>query len=170
MVSDRIAIIEGDITKLQVDAIANAANEALMPGGGVCGAIFRAAGAGLLDECRTLKHCDPGDAKITKGYNLPARYILHTVGPIWKGGKYNEDELLASCYRRCLELAAEHSIKTIAFPAISTGIYGFPMERAVKIAIAQISSFLENNNSIEQVVLVCFGKEAYNCHLNAVNS
>jgi O-acetyl-ADP-ribose deacetylase len=168
MTLNKIAVIEGDITKQKVDAIVNAANEALMPGGGVCGAIFRAAGAGLLDECMKLKHCDTGDAKITKGYKLPAKWIIHTVGPVWEGGKYGEDELLASCYRRCLEVAEQYSIGTIAFPAISTGIYGFPMERASGIAIPQIKSFLENNTSIEQVILICFGQQAYNCFLSAM--
>ena len=164
----RITVIEGDITQQKVDAIVNAANSSLLGGGGVDGAIHRAAGSELLEECRKLNGCRTGDAKITKGYNLPAKWVIHTVGPIWQGGKQNEDELLASCYRRCLELAQEHSIRTIAFPAISTGIYGFPMERAARIAIAQIKAFLEKNTSIEQVILVCFGQKAYEYYLSAM--
>lgn len=165
---NRITVIQGDITKQKVDAIVNAANTSLLGGGGVDGAIHRAAGSELLAECRKLNGCKTGDAKITKGYNLPAKWVIHTVGPIWQGGKQNEDELLASCYRRCLELAEQYSISTIAFPAISTGIYGFPMERATGIAIAEIKSFLENNTSIEQVILVCFGKKAYEYYLSAM--
>ncbi|WP_083468802.1 O-acetyl-ADP-ribose deacetylase [Nostoc piscinale] len=136
-----IEIIQGDITQLSVDAIVNAANEELMPGGGVCGAIHRAAGIGLWEECRQLRGCETGEAKITKGYNLPAKWVIHTVGPVWKGGNYREDELLASCYCNSLALAAQYEIKTIAFPAISTGVYGFPMERACKIAIATVKKF-----------------------------
>ncbi len=165
---NRITVIQGDITQQKVDAIVNAANSSLLGGGGVDGAIHRAAGSELLAECRKLNGCKTGDAKITFGYNLPAKWVIHTVGPIWQGGKQNEDELLASCYRRCLELAQEHSIGTIAFPAISTGIYGFPMERAARIAIAQINSFLVSNSSIEQVMLVCFGQKAYECYLSAM--
>ena len=165
---NRITVIQGDITQQKVDAIVNAANTSLLGGGGVDGAIHRAAGSELLAECRKLNGCRTGDAKITQGYNLPAKWVIHTVGPIWQGGNQNEDELLASCYRRCLELAEQHYILTIAFPAISTGIYGFPMERATGIAIAQIKSFLEINTSIEQVILVCFGQQAYNCYLRAM--
>ncbi|HAJ64489.1 MAG TPA: O-acetyl-ADP-ribose deacetylase [Cyanobacteria bacterium UBA8543] len=165
---NRITVIQGDITQQKVDAIVNAANSSLLGGGGVDGAIHRAAGSELLEECRKLNGCKTGDAKITFGYNLPAKWVIHPVGPIWQGGKQNEDELLASCYRRCLELAQEHSIGTIAFPAISTGIYGFPMERASWIAIREIKAFLENNTSIEQVILVCFGEQAYNCYLSAM--
>ena len=165
---NRITVIQGDITQQKVDAIVNAANTSLLGGGGVDGAIHRAAGSELLAECRKLNGCRTGDAKITQGYNLPGKWVIHTVGPIWQGGNQNEDELLASCYRRCLELAEQHYILTIAFPAISTGIYGFPMERAARIAIAQIKSFLENNSSIEQVILVCFAEQAYNCYLSAM--
>jgi O-acetyl-ADP-ribose deacetylase (regulator of RNase III) len=161
---NRITVIQGDITQQKVDAIVNAANTSLLGGGGVDGAIHRAAGSELLAECRKLNGCKT----ITFGYNLPAKWVIHTVGPIWQGGNQNEDELLASCYRRCLELAEQYSIGTIAFPAISTGIYGFPMERAARIAFAQIKSFLENNTSIEQVILVCFGQQAYNCYLSAM--
>lgn len=168
MVINKIAVIEGDITTQQVDAIANAANTSLLGGGGVDGAIHRAAGASLLEECRKLNGCATGDAKITKGYNLPAKWVIHTVGPVWRGGNNKEDELLASCYRRCLELAQEYSIRTIAFPAISTGIYGFPIDRAALIAIGEIKSFLERDTSIEQVILVCFGSKAYDCYLSAM--
>src|SRR5438105_451757 len=134
----RIEIAQGDITKLKVDAIVNAANETLLGGGGVDGAIHRAAGPELLDECRGLDGCATGEAKITKGYKLPAKYVIHTVGPVWHGGKHKEDDLLASCYRSSLALAAQHSIRTIAFPAISTGAYRFPIERAARIALAEI--------------------------------
>ncbi|MCL1470253.1 O-acetyl-ADP-ribose deacetylase [Argonema antarcticum A004/B2] len=168
MVLNKVAVIEGDITKQQVDAIVNAANEALMPGSGVCGAIHRAAGEGLWEECKKLNGCETGDAKITKGYKLPAKWVIHTVGPVWEGGSYGEDELLAGCYRRCLELAEQHNIRAIAFPAISTGVYAFPLERAAKIAVTEISSFLERNTSVEQVILVCFSKSAYDCYLRVM--
>ncbi len=161
---NRIEIVEGDITEQQVDAIVNAANNSLLGGGGVDGAIHRAAGLELLDECRTLNGCDTGQAKITGGYNLSARWVIHTVGPIWRGGAQNEDELLARCYRNSLKLAAEYGVKTIAFPSISTGVYGFPMARAVQIAITEINQFLTKDTSIEKVTLVCFGKRACNIH------
>lgn len=163
-----IRVVQGDITKLEVDAIVNAANESLLGGGGVDGAIHRAAGSELLAECRQLNGCDTGDAKITKGYNLPAKWVIHTVGPVWQGGNYNEDELLASCYRRSLELAKEYEIKAVAFPAISTGVYRFPVERAANIAVNAISSFLASNDSINEVILVCFSPDSYNCYLEAV--
>ncbi|GAB1540148.1 O-acetyl-ADP-ribose deacetylase [Scytonema sp. NUACC21] len=162
----RIAVIQGDITHLQVDAIVNAANEELMPGSGVCGAIHRAAGDGLWEECSKLRPCETGDAKITKGYNLPATWVIHTVGPVWEGGNHNENELLASCYRRCLELAVQYQIKTIAFPAISTGAYGFPIESATEIAIGEVKKFLQSNNSLEQVIFVCFGQSVHNSYLS----
>ena len=164
----RISVIEGDITKQAVEAIVNAANNALLPGGGVCGAIHRAAGPDLAEECLMWGGCATGDAKITKGYNLPARWVIHTVGPVWYDGKSGEDESLARCYRSCLALAERHGIKTIAFPSISTGIYGFPIERAARIAVAEIKSFLERNDSLEEVILVCFGEQALRCHTTAV--
>jgi len=157
----KIEIHKGDITKSTVDAIVNAANTSLLGGGGVDGAIHRAAGPELLKECKTLNGCQTGEAKITKGYNLNTEYIIHTVGPVWNGGNNNEDELLANCYRSSLKLAVENSIKTIAFPAISTGVYRFPLERAAKIAINEINNFLNVVNSIEKVVFVCFDEETY---------
>jgi O-acetyl-ADP-ribose deacetylase (regulator of RNase III) len=167
MISERVMLVEGDITKQEVDAIVNAANSTLLGGGGVDGAIHRAAGPRLVEECRTLGGCPTGEAKITKGYNLPAKWVIHTVGPVWHGGARREDELLASCYRTSLELAVEMGIRTIAFPAISTGVYGFPLERATAIAVSEVRSFLAKNPSLEQVVFVCFGKYAYECYLNA---
>ena len=165
--SDRIEVIKGDITKQKVEAIVNAANNSLLGGGGVDGAIHRAAGPELLAECRTLKGCLTGEARITKGYNLPAKRVIHTAGPVWSGGQKNEDELLASCYRNSLALAEKHSIKTIAFPSISTGAYRFPVDRAAKIAVKTIKDFLDQNNSIEKVVMVCFGDDAYQHYLAA---
>jgi O-acetyl-ADP-ribose deacetylase (regulator of RNase III) len=153
---NRINIIPGDITKLKVDAIVNAANRTLLGGGGVDGAIHRAAGPRLLEECRTLGGCNTGEAKITRGYNLPAKFVIHTVGPIWRGGKEREDELLAACYLNCLKLAVENNIRTIAFPSISTGAYRFPLKRAARIATLEISKFLEEESTIEKVHIVCF--------------
>lgn len=156
----RIKIFEGDIVKMEVDAIVNAANNSLLGGGGVDGAIHRAADPGLLEECRTLNGCPTGEAKITSGYLLPAKYVIHTVGPVWKGGKEGEDELLASCYRKSLELARDYKIKTIAFPAISTGAYGFPSRRAARIAVSQVKEFLLENELPETVFLVCYNKNS----------
>ncbi len=157
----KITLIQGDITKLKVDAIVNAANRSLLGGGGVDGAIHRAAGKQLLEECKTLNGCETGDAKITKAYNLPAKYVIHTVGPVWYGGKSNEEELLASCYRRSLELAVENNIHTIAFPNISTGIYRFPKEKAAKIAIKTVQQFLAVNAKIQEVIFVTFDSDNY---------
>ena len=165
---NRIELVQGDITKQNVDAIVNAANTTLLGGGGVDGAIHRAAGRRLLEECRTLGGCPTGEAKITKGYSLPAKFVIHTVGPIWHGGKHGEDELLASCYRKSLELAVQHGLKTIAFPAISTGAYGFPLERATHIAVREVKSFLSRNPSVKQVVFVCFDQHTYGCYERAL--
>lgn len=153
---DRIEIIKADITQLKVDAIVNAANNSLMGGGGVDGAIHKAAGKELLEECRKLRGCATGQSKITKGYNLPAKFIIHTVGPVWNNGTENEELLLASCYKTALQLAIEHNLKTIAFPSISTGAYRFPFDRASKIAYQTISNYLMNNLNIEKVFLVFY--------------
>lgn len=158
---DRILVVQGDITLQAVDAIANAANESLLGGGGVDGAIHRAAGPGLLAECRQLGGCPTGQAKITRGYNLPALWVIHTVGPVWHGGQHHEAELLASCYRNSLALAVEYGIRTLAFPAISAGVYGFPLEQATRIAIATVKAALDQSSVVEQVRFVCFGDRAY---------
>lgn len=157
---NRISIVMGDITKLQVDAIVNAANSTLLGGGGVDGAIHRAAGPELLAECRTLGGCATGEAKITRGYKLPARYVIHTVGPVWRGGTRGEPELLAACYRNSLALATAHNLQTVAFPAISTGAYGYPLEAATKIALTETLAYLQGHDAPDHVSFVCFGAEA----------
>jgi O-acetyl-ADP-ribose deacetylase (regulator of RNase III) len=160
----RVDVTLGDITRQRVDAIVNAANSSLQGGGGVDGAIHRAAGPNLLAECRTLGGCPTGEARITKGYDLPARHVIHTVGPVWHGGKSGEEEDLADCYRNSLELAVQHNVKTIAFPAISTGVYRFPLDRATEIAVREVRRFLEDHTQIEKVVFVCFGQDAYDAY------
>jgi len=165
MLTERISIVQGDITRQAVDAIVNAANSSLLGGGGVDGAIHRAAGPELLTACRTLGGCPTGQAKITRGYRLPAKWVIHTVGPIWQGGARGEDALLASCYRTSLALAVAHDVRSIAFPAISTGAYGFPLERATKIAVAEVARFLEDDATIEQAIFVCFDRRTYDIYL-----
>ncbi len=159
--ANRIEVTKGDITRLKVDAIVNAANTSLLGGGGVDGAIHRAAGPGLVEECRKLQGCPTGHAKITGGYNLPAKHVIHAVGPVWHGGHHNEGALLAGCYKNSLKLAVENHLKTIAFPAISTGVYAFPLERAARIAVREVQDFLRQNDSIEKVIFVTFGEDTY---------
>ena len=166
--SAKIEIVRGDITKVDVDAIVNAANTTLLGGGGVDGAIHRAAGAELLAECRTLGGCEPGKAKITRGYCLPARFVIHTVGPIWRGGKHGEPETLADCYRNSLQLAVENGIKTIAFPAISCGAYGYPVEEAAQIAAKTTREFLAKADRLEKVIFVLWGEEIYDAYRQLV--
>lgn len=167
---ERIGILQGDITRQSADAIVNAANNSLLGGGGVDGAIHRAAGIDLLEECRTLGGCPTGEAKITRGYRLAAKWVIHTVGPVWRGGGHHEDELLAGCYRNSLLLAGRRALRTVAFPSISTGAYGFPVERASRIALAEIKTFLEHNQWPAKVVVVCFDKHTYDTYLSVHKS
>ena len=158
---ERIEVVQGDSTKQQVDAIVNAANSSLLGGGGVDGAIHRAAGRGLVEECRLLGGCPTGQAKITRGYNLPAKHVIHAVGPQWFGGTYGEDDLLAGAYRASLDLAAQNACRSVAFPAISTGIYRFPLERATRIAIGEVKRFLDTHTLPERVTFVCYSGETF---------
>lgn len=169
MSKNKIEIIKGDITKLKVDAIVNAANTSLLGGGGVDGAIHRAAGPDLLEHNRKLSGCKTGEAKITPGFKLSAKFIIHTVGPVWNGGKNDEDDLLANCYHNSLKHAVENGIKTIAFPAISTGVYRFPLERATKIAVNETNKFLKKFKEIEKVIFVCFDDETYQVYKQTLN-
>jgi O-acetyl-ADP-ribose deacetylase (regulator of RNase III) len=163
-------VLQGEITMEKVDAIVNAANSTLLGGGGVDGAIHRAAGPALLAECRTLGGCPTGGARITAGYDLPAKHVIHTVGPVWSGGRQGEDKLLADCYRHSLALAAEHGLKTVAFPAISTGAYRFPPDRAAAIAVREVRAFLKGHPSVEKVIFVCFGPDAVRSYERAVRA
>lgn len=166
----KLEVIKGDITQLKVDAIVNAANSSLLGGGGVDGAIHHAAGPGLLEECKKIGGCSTGQAKLTKGYELPANYVIHTVGPIWRGGSKGEPQLLASCYESSLKIALENGIKSIAFPSISCGIYGYPTGQAVTIAVTETIQFLELNNNIDRVYFVCFDDATYDAYQQAVHS
>ena len=156
-----VTVIDADITKLQVEAVVNAANRSLLGGGGVHGAIHRAAGPALLEERRAHRGCPTGEARITRGYNLPASWIIHAVGPVWRGGRTGESELLAKCYRNTLELAEKHGLASIAFPAISAGAYGFPLELALKIALSEMLHFAECCEKVREIILVCFGRETF---------
>lgn len=167
---DRIQIQLGDITKLKVDAIVNAANTSLLGGGGVDGAIHRAAGPELLEFNKKLGGCETGEAKISPGFNLPAKFIIHTVGPVWDGGNKSEDGLLANCYKNSLKLAVENNVKSIAFPAISTGVYSFPLEKAAKIAVTEVKKFLEKNDLIEKIIFVCFDEINFKLYSELLNT
>jgi O-acetyl-ADP-ribose deacetylase (regulator of RNase III) len=166
----RMNVAEGDITKLEVDAIVNAANTSLLGGSGVDGAIHRVAGPELLGECRGLGGCETGNAKITKGYDLPAEWVIHAVGPVWTGGTLGEDGLLASCYRRAIDLALENGIRSIAYPAISTGVYRFPIDRAAGIAVETVADALAKASGIERVIFACFGEKSTEAHREALSA
>ncbi len=170
MTASNLTIIKGDITQQHVDAIVNAANETLLGGGGVDGAIHRAAGPELLAECRTLGGCKTGEAKITKGYGLPVKWVIHTVGPIWRGGNNNEDSLLASAYRRSLEVAAQAGARTVAFPSISTGAYNFPLDRAASVAVNTIRDFVKTSEVFDEVCIICFDAKTLAAYHAALNS
>jgi O-acetyl-ADP-ribose deacetylase (regulator of RNase III) len=163
-----IRVVQADITTLAVDAIVNAANTSLLNGGGVCGAIHRAAGPALLEECRLLKGCKTGEAKITQGYRLPARFVIHTVGPVWAGGNSDESQLLASCYSNSLALAEKNGVTSIALPSISTGIYGYPIERAATIAVNAVNTCLKQGSSLKEVIFCCFSEEDYQVYKKAL--
>jgi O-acetyl-ADP-ribose deacetylase (regulator of RNase III) len=160
MTANRLRVVQGDITRLSVDAIVNAANERLAPGGGVCGAIHRAAGPELARECATIGACPTGEARLTKGYQLPAQYVIHAVGPVWHGGSQGEDALLASCYTAALKLALDNGVRSMAFPAISTGIYGYPLEPATRIAVGTVAGVLAREPTLEQVTFCTFALDA----------
>ncbi len=166
----RIEHIQGDITELEVDAIVNAANQYLAPGAGVCGSIHEAAGPELASECERLGHCEVGDAKVTKGYNLRAHHVIHTVGPVWHGGSQGEADTLANCYRNSLDLARKHEIRSIAFPAISTGVYGYPPEQAARIAVETVAEFLEQDDYLEKVVFCSFDSNTKNHYESILNN
>jgi len=168
-IRDRVEVILADITQLEVDAIVNAANNSLLGGGGVDGAIHLAAGPELLEECKTLGGCPTGQAKITKGYNLPAKWVIHTVGPVWQGGTAGEKGMLARAYRSSLELASHYPINSIAFPAISIGAYRFPMDMASKIAVYEVVQFLQDRKRPQKVILICFGEQALQCYSKALD-
>ncbi|HTS52589.1 MAG TPA: O-acetyl-ADP-ribose deacetylase [Burkholderiales bacterium] len=168
--AQRLQVLRANIVTLAVDAIVNAANSSLLGGGGVDGAIHRAAGPELLEECRGLNGCPPGQARVTRGYRLPARYVIHTVGPVWSGGGRGEPETLAACYRNSLLLARAHEIRTIAFPAISCGVYGYPLHEAARVAVRETAAFLEQDTHLEKVYLVCFGRDVHEAYVDAITA
>ncbi len=164
MTSDRISVIQGDITKIAVDAIVNAANTSLLGGGGVDGAIHRAAGPELLEACRALGGCPTGQARVTKGYRLPTKWVIHTVGPVWYGGDHNEPALLAMCYRNCLAVLRQHDIRTLAFPSISTGAFGYPVEKAARVAVTEVGHYLTTDSAVEHIYFMCFDRLTFDTY------